>query len=214
LPFIEGQFNVVAVPAALGDISIKFSQQNILPIIFPLGELVELTVYDELLKRLQTKADSKGIELKGTEISMRVPIHAEATLLAYHLQHPQIKPYGYFGGSKLSCHGCATLFSSFNLVAESFHFPQHFTKCCHKKIYLQWPCPLLLSQEQQMGLQLGTPSLDTQVRNEMMVALSTKLSTYVHELCAVAEGPSQLQLNSAAASGDSGHSVVEARAKM
>jgi hypothetical protein len=146
LPFLEGQFNVVPVPAAVGDISIRFSWQNVLPIIFPPEELVELTVYNKLLKQLQTKAGSKGIELKkGAEISMRVPIHPKATLLAYHLQHPQIEPYGYFSGLKLSCHGCATLFSTFNAVAESFQLPKYFTKGCHNKIYLWWPCPFLLS---------------------------------------------------------------------
>jgi hypothetical protein len=36
--FLEGQFNVVSVPAARGDISIKFSQQNVLAIIFPQGK--------------------------------------------------------------------------------------------------------------------------------------------------------------------------------
>jgi OTT_1508-like deaminase len=161
------------------------------------------------------KAANEGIELKkGTELSMRVHIHAEATLLAYHLQHPQINPYRYFGGSKLSCHGCATLFSSFNLVAESFHLPQYFTKGCHNKIYIRWPCPSLLSPEQQMQLRPGAPSLDTQVRKEMIAVLSTELATYVHELCAVAEEPSRPQSDSTTASGDSDVSVTEARARM
>ena len=55
-------------------------------------------------------------------------------------------PYHYFGGSKLSCHGCATLFSSFNLVAESFLLHQGLPQqnLCH----LRWPCPSLLSLEQ------------------------------------------------------------------
>ena len=37
-PFLGGQFNVVSVLAAHGDISIKFSQQNVLPINFPPGK--------------------------------------------------------------------------------------------------------------------------------------------------------------------------------
>ena len=148
-PFLEGQFDVVSVPAARGDISITFSQQDVLPVIFPLGEQKELPVCDELLKRLQEKARNEGIELKnGTKLSIKPAVHAESTLLAYHLQHANINPYHYFGGSKLSCHGCTTLFSSFNLVAESFHLPQFFTKGCHNKIYLRWPCPSLLSLEQ------------------------------------------------------------------
>jgi hypothetical protein len=152
-PFLEGQFNMVPVLAAHGDISVTFSRQNVLPVIFPLGEPKGQTVYDELLKQLQMKADDEGIELKkGTELSMRaVHVHAESNLLAYHLQHPEILPYHYFGGSKLSCHGCATLFSSFNVVAETRDLPQFFTRS-HNKIYLRWPCPSLLSQEQQKRL--------------------------------------------------------------
>ncbi|KIJ91079.1 hypothetical protein K443DRAFT_656611 [Laccaria amethystina LaAM-08-1] len=182
------------------DISITFSQQDILPIIFPPGKK-ELLVCDKLLKRLQEKAKNKGIELKKrTKVSMKTVVHAESTLLAYHLQHPNINPYHYFGGSKLSCHGCATLFSSFNLVAESFHLPQFFTKGCHNKIYLWWPCPSL---EQSKRLQPSTPSLNTEVRKKMIVALSTELTAYVNELHAVVEGPSQPQSDSTAASGDS-----------
>jgi hypothetical protein len=85
---------VVSVPAGHGDVAVKFSRQNVLPVIFPPGEPAEQAVYDELLKRLQTKANNEGIELKnGTELSMRAQhVHAECTLLAYHLQHPQIDP--------------------------------------------------------------------------------------------------------------------------
>ena len=219
--FLKGQFNVVPVPAARGDISIKFSQQNILPIIFPPGNLAELnvkiTVYNELLNRLHAKADKEEIVMKkGTvpELSMQVNVHAESTLLAYHLQHPQINPYHYFGGSKLSCHGCGTLFSSFNLVAESFGLPQFFTKGCHNKIYLQWPCPSLLSQEQRMRLRPADPSLDTHVRKGMIAVLSTELAAYVHELRVVAEGPSRPQSDSTAASGDSRESETEGLERM
>ena len=58
-PFLEGQFDVVSVPAARGDISITFSQQDVLPVIFPLGEQKELPVCDELLKRLQEKSEKR-----------------------------------------------------------------------------------------------------------------------------------------------------------
>lgn len=214
-PFLEGQFDVVSVPAARGDISITFSQQDVLPVIFPPGERKELPVCDELLKRPQEKAKNEGIELKkGTKLSMKADVHAEFTLLAYHLQHPNINPYHYFGGSKLSCYGCATLFSSFNLVAESFHLPQFFTKGCHNKIYLRWPCPSLLSLEQSKRLQPGTPSLDTQVRKKMIAALSTELTAYVNELRAVVEGPSRPQSDSTAASGDSRESAEEGIARL
>jgi hypothetical protein len=140
-----------------------------------------------------------------------VHVYAESTLLAYHLQHPQIIPYRYFGGSKLSCHGCATLFSSFNRVAEIRDLPQFFTRSSHNKIYLRWPCPSLLSQEQQKRLQPGTLSLDTQVRKQMITVLSTELATYVRELRAVADGPSRPQSD---ASGDSRDSAEEGQARM
>ena len=184
-PVFEGRFNVVPIPVFHGNISINFSQENILPIIFPPGNPVEQdikqAVYDELLKRLQEKAGEEGIDIKkGTvpELSMKANVHAECTLLAYHLQHPQINPYQYFGGSNLSCHGCGTFLSSFNLVAKSFDLPQFFTKNCHKKIYLHWPCPSLLSQEQQILSQPTDPCLDTQVRKEMVAGLSPKLAPY------------------------------------
>lgn len=136
LPFLQGQFTVVSVPASCWDISLSFSPQNILPVIFPQGEQKELPVYDELLKRLKEKLDKEEITLKkGTNLSIKAAVHAECTLLVYHLQHPIPTPYHYLGGSKLSCHGCATLFSSFNLVAESFHLPKIFTKG-YNKIYL------------------------------------------------------------------------------
>jgi hypothetical protein len=220
-PFLTGQFNVVSVPAVHGDISIKFSQQNILPVIFPPGQRVErdveLSVYGELLKNLQTKADDEGIEMKKGSVpvlSMKVSVHAESTLLAYHLQHPQLKPYPYFGGSKLSCYGCSTLFSSFNLVAESFGLPQFFTRGCHNKIDLRWPCPPLLSYAQQMRLQPKDLSLNTQVRKGMIAVLSTELAAYVHELRVAAEGPSRPQSDSTAASCGSQESEAEGRARM
>jgi hypothetical protein len=189
-PIFEGQFNVVPIPVAHGDISINFSQEHILPIIFPpeisVEQDIKLAVYDELLKRLQKNADKEGMDVKKEtmpQLSMgALNVHAECTLLAYHLQHPEINPYRYFGGSTLSCHGCGLLFNSFNLVAESLDLPQFFTRGWHKKIYLKWPCPSLLSQEQQMSSQPTDSSLDTQVRKEMVTVLSPKLAPYVDGL--------------------------------
>lgn len=64
-PVFKGRFNVVPIPVFHGNISINFSQENILPIIFPPGNPVEQdikqAVYDELLKRLQEKAGEEGI---------------------------------------------------------------------------------------------------------------------------------------------------------
>jgi len=167
---------------------------------------VKKTVYNELLRRLKEKAVDEEVDMKGRvpELSMDVTVHAECTLLAYHLRHSETKPYHYFGGSKLSCHGCATFFNSFNLVAESFGHPQFFTKGCHNKIYLRWPYPLL-SQEQRIRLQGNEPALDTQVRNGMVAILSTELAKYVNELRAAAEAPSESPTlsDSTDASGDS-----------
>jgi len=153
-PFLEGQFDIVSVPAAPSDISIQFSQQQVLPIAFPPEDKatqdIRETVYDQLLIRLQTKADKEGIDLKTKTVSppelslTKINAHAECSLLAYHLQNPAIHPYHYFGGSKLSCHACGTLFSAFNNVAKSFDHPKFFTKGCNNKLYLQWRCPSLL----------------------------------------------------------------------
>jgi len=145
-------------------------------------------MYKKLLNQLQEQASGQGIDIeKGTtasEISTRVDIHTEANLLAYHLQNPHIHPYRYFGGSKLSCRSCASLFSGFNHVAESFQCSQFFTKpeCCHNhaKIYLRWPCPSLF-----LSTRMERPtyqSLGTQVRKEMTEILSTELAGYVQEL--------------------------------
>jgi hypothetical protein len=48
----------------------------------------------------------------------------------------------------------------------------------------------------------------------MIMALSTELTAYVHELHAVVEGPSQPQSDSTAASGDSDESAEEAIARL
>jgi len=220
-PVLEGEFNVVSVPAARRDISIEFSQRNVLPIVFPPGKAVkpnvETTVYNELLKGLQAKADEEGIDTKNMKeetLSMKVNVHAGCTLLAYHLQHPEIDPYHYFGGSKLSCHGCSTFFSSFNLVAKSFGLSQFFTKGCHGKIYLRWPCPFLLSEAQQIRLRSKDLSLDAEVRKRMIAALGTELATYVDELCVVVDAPSPPLSDSTAASGDSRESQKEGRERL
>jgi len=150
--FLEGEFNVVLVPAAHGDTLVKFSQQKVLHIAFPpedkTPQNIKQMVYNELLSRVQAKADIQKIEMKKEEeLSLtHINVHAECSLLAYHIQHPEIIPYRYFGGSKLSCHGCSVFFSSFNGLATSSDNGQFFTKGCNDKIYLRWPCPSLLSQ--------------------------------------------------------------------
>ena len=192
--FLKGKFRVVLVPADHHDISIKFCRRDILPIIFPPGDQAKLDiqsrVYDELLERLKITMNDEGLVFKkGTvpQLSMDVSIHAECTLLAYHLQHPDTNPYRYFGGSKLSCHGCSIFFTSYNRVAESLSLPRFFIRGCHNKIYLRWPCPFLLSQEEQIRLRDKGPTLDTRVRKEMVDMLSTELAKYVEELRESAE---------------------------
>ena len=162
--FLKGNFQVVPVPANHRDISVKLSRQDVLPIIFPPGNQAKLDVqsrvYDGLLERLKVTMNDEGLAFKkGTvpQLSMDVNVHAECTLLAYHLQHPT-SPYRYFGGSKLSCHGCSTFFTSYNRVAESLSLPQFFTKGCDNKVYLWWPCPFLLSPEQQIRLRDKGPN--------------------------------------------------------
>lgn len=214
-PFLDGQFDVVAVPAACYDISIRVSEQAVLPVIFPAREQKHLPIYDDILKRLQEKAESEGVKIEKGKLSMKqAAVHAECTLLAYHIQHPNIHPYCYFGGSKLSCHGCATFFSSYNLVAESFHLPQFFTKGSHNKIYLRWTCPHLLPLQRFKPLQPGTLSLDAQVKQKMIAALGKELIAYVDELRAVRAGPSPSQSDSTAASGDSREDANESLADL
>jgi hypothetical protein len=60
-----------------------------------------------------------------------------------------------------------------------------------------------------MRIRPNAPSLDTQLRKGMIAVLSTELATYVHELRAVAEGPSRPQSKSTVASGDSRESEVD-----
>jgi len=212
-PFLEGQFDIIPVPAALGDISIQFSQQQVLHVAFPLedktSQNVRKMVYDQLLDRLQTKAENEGIELKTKigglrELSLtKINVHAECSLLAYHLQNPTVHPYYYFGGSKLSCHACGTFFSAFNNIAESFGHPQFFTRGCHNKLYLRWPCPSLLSPVQQKWLKTDARSLDIQARDEMNKILGKELVVYVGELRQAIEASTPPQSDSTAASGDS-----------
>jgi hypothetical protein len=208
---------VVSVPAARDDISIKFSKQNVFRIIFPSEKQVEHQVKEEvyrvLLERLKEKATKQGIDMGAVpELSMKVHVHAECTLLAYHLQHPEIETYHYFGGSKLACHGCSMFFRSFNGVAESFGLAQFFIKGSHNKIYLRWPCPFLLSQEQRRRLRPTDPSLDNQVRREMVAALDTELAAYVNELRVMVENPLRPQSDNTNASGDSQVSSIDAEA--
>ena len=165
--------------------------------------------YDQLLDRLETKAEKEGIDLKMKTgdhrelLLTKINVHAECSLLAYHLQHPSILPYHYFGGSKLSCHGCGTFFSAFNNIAKSFGNQQFFTKGCHNKLYLRWPCPSLLSPVQQKQLKPGARSLDIEARQQMNKILGEELVTYVGELRQAIEASTLPQSDSTAASGDS-----------
>jgi len=165
-------------------------------------------VYNELLRRLEAKAKEEKIETKekkGASLELSLPkinVHAECNLLAYHLQRPGITPYRYFGGSKLSCHGCGVLFSSFNSVAPDFGHSSYFTKGCHEKIYLRWPYPSLLSQEEHRQLRPNTPSFDIDVKKAMIEALDGELVAYVYELLAAIERSTPPQSDHNAASGD------------
>jgi hypothetical protein len=220
-PFLEGQFDIMAVLAAPSDISIQFSQQQVLHVAFPpedkTAQDVRKKVYDQLLIRLQTKADKEGIDWKmktgsPPELSLtKINVHAECSLLAYHLQNPGILPYHYFGGSKLSCHACGVLFSAFNGVAKSFDLPRFFTKGCSNKLYLQWPCPSLLLQEQQKQLRpdASSWSLDIQVREEMNKVFGDELVAYVGELRKVVEASTPPHSDGISASGESRESEVD-----
>jgi hypothetical protein len=232
-PVLKGEFIVIRVPAATSGISIKLSYQDVSSVIFPPGdrtdERAKIPVYNKLLKQVQNKAEKQGInfdiEGSATKISMSVNIHAESKLLAYHLQNSGTHPYSYFGGSKLSCHACATLFSSFNRVAESFQRPQYFTKGSHydshSKVYLRWRCPSLLSETEVKELRLKdqfeslTHSLDARVREEMTTVLRAQLAGYVDELRAVAPGVlSPTESDSTTASGASNKSPLDLKARL
>ena len=223
---LDGHFKVLTVPKDHTKISIKLSYEDISSIIFPPGdqtsENLKFAVYNKLLKRLQNRArEQLGIDFVKedvSEISTAVNVHAEANMLAYHLQRPYLNPYHYFGGSKLSCHGCSTLFSSFNHVAESFQRSQFFTKCGHGQIYLRWSCPALLSATEQQRLHCEdhyeSPyvSLYARVRKEMSTVLSAELDRYVHELrrSVTPSVVSSSQPESTTASGDSHEADMDA----
>jgi len=200
---------VVPVPAAQGDIHLEFSTQQVLHIAFPTVEEIQdihTTLYNKILDGLRAKAAKEGIEMgTGTESApglslTQINIHAESSLLVYHLQQPEIHPYRYFGGSKLSCHGCGLLFSSFNAVADSFHLSQHFTRGSHDKIYLRWPFPF--PSLPQVKSQADPMSLDIAVRKGMVEILGRELAVYVGELRRAAAGSTPPQSDSTAASSD------------
>lgn len=206
-PVLTGTFRVVAVPPARTNLSIKFSHQDVSSIILPPGDRTnkdrKVAVCTKLLKQIQEKAEEQEIDFTNEtvpEVSLsQVHIHAEANLLAFHLQYANhIHPYSYFGGSKLSCHSCATLFSSFNHVAESFQCSQYFTKGCHDKIYLRWACPSLWTSMGQC--------LDSKVREGMAAVLSTELAKYVQEMrVVIAPVLSPAQSDSTAAESGESH---------
>jgi len=158
------------------------------------------------MERLQVAMKDDGLDFqKGNvpQLSMDVSVHAECTLLAYHLQHCNTSSYRYFGGSKLSCHGCATFFTSYNRVAASLSLPQFFTRGCHNKVYLRWACPSLLSAVEQIRLRDKGPTLDTKVRKEMVDILGRELARYVEGLCEIKTAPLPTQTDSTDASDDS-----------
>ena len=158
---------------------------------------VKQRMHDDLVRRIQAKASREGIEMK-TKKGLRldnINVHAEFSLLTYHIRHPEINPYRYFGGSKLSCHAYGILFRSCNGVADSLNLPQapFLTKGCHDKIYLRWPYP---------SLQSNTPSLDTKVREAMIKALDIELAEYIGELLEKVEKSIPPQSDSTSASGE------------
>jgi len=212
--FLDRQFHVVPVPAAQGDIRLEFSTEEVLHIAFPAVEErqdIHTTLYNKILDELRARAAKEGIEMgTGTESApglslTEINIHAESSLLVYHLQHPEIRPYRYFGGSKLSCHGCGLLFSSFNAVADSFHLSQHFTRGSHGKIYLRWPFPFpsLPPALPQVESQADPMSLDIAVRKGMVEILGHELTAYIRELLGAPGGSTPPRSDSTAASGDS-----------
>lgn len=229
-PFIFGEnFKIVRVPAKRANVAITFSPQTVFSVIFPEGNEVKRDiqekVYDKLMKGLKRKMDDEGLgrdSKKRTtlQLSLDTNVHAECTLLAYLLQHRNDgnpDPYAYFGGSKLSCHACATFFAAYNLVAAKSNLPVFFTKGSHNKIYLRWTCPSLLSQEDQHRLQSNKETLDTRVRTEMASILNMELANYVNELCVDAQAPSPTLSDSTNASGDShqsGESLEEISQRM
>jgi len=105
-PILDGKSDVVHVPAACCDISIKFSQPKVLHNASLEGKFaqnVREMVYDELMSRLLAKAKEEGIEMKtkeGVAPELLLPginVHAESSLLVYHPQHPDINSYRYIG---------------------------------------------------------------------------------------------------------------------
>jgi hypothetical protein len=185
-PVLEGAFHVISVPSACGDIHLEFSAKKVLAIAFPndqAPEDVKEMVYREILERLRAKASKDEINLTtghSPEFSLQPFVHAESTLLAYHLQH-STQSFCYFGGSKLSCHACSLLFTCFNNVAISFGHSQYFTRGSHNKIYLRWCFPSL-PRVQQGELQAGAPSLDIEVKKEMIKVLDREMAIYIRQL--------------------------------
>ena len=119
--FLDGSFDVVPILAVPSKFSLVSSELQVQSAAFPKDNVPvgKKMVCEELLRRLETKAEEENLgmtrtkEKKGNHLELKISnvfIHAECSLLAYHIQHPGILPYRYFGGSKLSCHGCATFF--------------------------------------------------------------------------------------------------------
>ncbi|KIM39079.1 hypothetical protein M413DRAFT_19880 [Hebeloma cylindrosporum] len=152
-PFLKGTFNIVPVPPTLRKLSVEFTPEKVFSVTF------------------------------SQQGKLNTNVHAECRLLAYHHQRPEIQPYRYFGGSKLSCHGCATFFRAFNDSAKIFdHLPQYYTKGCSDTIYLRWVFPSLLLEEEGKRLSPGTLSFDDTVQANMRDILGKELEAYAHEV--------------------------------
>jgi hypothetical protein len=93
LPFLDGKFDVVSVPAACGGLSTIFSQPMVFHAAFAevkVGEDVKQGVYDELLRRLEEKVKKEGLEMTKTkkeafpELSIsKIYVHAESPRFPY-----------------------------------------------------------------------------------------------------------------------------------
>jgi len=157
-------------------------------------------VYHQILERLQAKASKEGITLTtghSLELSLRPFVHAESTLLAYHLRH-SVQSFCYFGGSELSCYACSLVFTCFNNVAVSLGHSQYFIRGSHNKNFLRWPFPSL-PPVQQGELQADAPSLDIKVKMEMIKVLDREMATYIRQLSAQLRGSTPASSDSTAA---------------
>ena len=81
--------------------SIAFHKKEVLDAAFGENKVDEGTkqhVHEVLINGLEEKVKMEGLELKMKKgvselLILKVNIHVECTLLAYHIQHPNIVPY-------------------------------------------------------------------------------------------------------------------------